>query len=961
MTFCGDRFRSFGLLTRIFVAGIITLTISMRPAELWATAPEARSMELFEKHVRPLLVEHCVRCHGPEKTQAGLRLDFREGMRVGGDSGPAVVPAKPAESLLLSALRYEDFEMPPRGKLPDEQIRQVERWIRSGAADPRESPDAEDESRSLPEAIAKGRDYWAFRPIEPPEVPERSEWGVNQIDVFVQSAMQSRGLEPTSDADPASRLRRLHYDLTGLPPSPETVAEFVANPSADAYEHLVDELLNDKAFGETWGRHWLDVVRFAESSGGGRTLMFPDAWRYRDYVIDSFNRDLPYDQFVREQIAGDLLASDDWKDRKRKLVATGFLVLGPTNYELQDKTVLEMDIVDEQLDTMGKAFLGMTIGCARCHDHKFDPIPTSDYYALAGIFKSTQSVIHSNVSKWNTVDEPLAPDALWKWNEHRQVLAKLDKRLSEIDSQIKKLENRAGSLGDRKSIPVDEISGVVVDDVDAQRVGQWVTSESVGGYVGDHYMHDNFENRGQKQITFQADLAKPGRYEVRVSYTPSSNRAARVPVTVHHADGKSLKVIDQRQRPDVDGIFVSLGEFVFADDQPARVVIRNDGTNDGVVVADAVSFVGVDQSNQKKEPTEQQKQAAKQLTDLRSKRKELRAEQKKLQKEQPSRGTIMAVVDEDSPADIPIAVRGMVHQPGETVPRGAISLLENGNFGSIPEGCSGRLELANWIAHAENPLTARVFVNRVWKWLMGTGIVRSVDNFGSTGSRPTHPRLLDHLAAKFVEDGWSTKALVRRIVLSRTYRQSVVADPTNSQADPDNRWLARMNRKPLSAEAIRDTLLSVSGQLDEFDGGRSIKPGTRGEYGYKFESNYRSVYIPVFRNTLPEVFEVFDFADPNIPLGARSESTVASQALWMLNHPFVMECCDRAAEQLMTRQRTTAESIDYVTRHVLGRSPTGQERKAIGRFVDAFGGDPRTAWSMVYQSLFQSIDFRYLN
>ena len=409
---------NFKTVVLLLLAQCLSLTVVGR------LIAEDTVAEFFEKEIRPALVQHCVRCHGEEKVQGGLRLDTREGWQAGGDSGPAIIAGDP-QSLLLQAIEYEDInlEMPPRGKLPETTIAAFQKWIRKGAFDPRSKGRLGDKNQGNTVTIEQGKKFWAFQPLLAPVSPELSDsnWPSNDIDRFVLAKLVEKGIKPAGDATKENLLRRLTYDLTGLPPTSDQIERFLADESDGATDKVIDRLLQSGHFGERWGRHWLDVVRFAESSGGGRTLLFPDAWRYRDYVIDAFNRDLPFDQFLKEQIAGDLLPSEDRFDRERKLIATGFLMLGPTNYEMQDKDILEMDVVDEQLDTMGKAMLGMTIGCARCHDHKFDPIPTRDYYAMAGILKSTHSMEHSNVSTWNTVELPLAA------GEEAAILARTEK------------------------------------------------------------------------------------------------------------------------------------------------------------------------------------------------------------------------------------------------------------------------------------------------------------------------------------------------------------------------------------------------------------------------------------------------------------------------------------------------------------------------------------------------------
>jgi cytochrome c553 len=751
------------------------------------------ALDLFEKSIRPTLIAKCLRCHGTEKQEGGLQLDSRRGWMTGGDTGPAILPGRPSASLLLKAIRYEgDLEMPPDGKLPERTIAAFEKWVDQGAPDPREASPQPDKRRQG-NLIEEGRDFWSFKPIHKPSIPpvENKTWPHTDIDRFILARLEQQGLEPVTDADTNSLVRRLYFDLTGLPPTSAQMDEFLHDPSPEEYLRLVDRLLETRHFGERWGRHWLDVVRFAESSGGGRTLLFPDAWRYRDYVIDAFNEDVPFDRFVAEQIAGDLLDFETTKEHRRNLTATAFLLLGPTNYEMQDKDILEMDIVDEQLDTIGKSMLGMTIGCARCHDHKFDPIPTRDYYALAGILKSTKFVTHDNVSAWNTVTLPLPP-------EEEEAVRAAEQRIESVKKEL----------------------------------------------------------------------------------------------------------------------------------AAARARLKEGGH-----------------------------------TDLKTDVGQLEARLKRLTADSPPRPVAMATADLAEPADIPIAIRGVTHQQGPIVKRGVLQVAAPSGFPPIATDSSGRLELAQWIVNPANPLTARVMANRVWHWLIGQGIVRTVDNFGAMGELPSHAELLDYLAATLAKEGWSVKQLVRTIVSSRVYQLSAENETNNHQADPENRLCWRMNRRRLEAEEIRDALLFVSGQLDLTYGGSSIKTGTKKEYGYQFDSVRRSVYLPVFRNRLPEIFEVFDFSDPNVQGGRRTTSTIAPQALLLMNHPFVIQQSRLAAARLQGENNFSApDLLEHAYRQVLGRGPSERETAAGLAFLEHGDGaniDHRCA--MLYQTLFQSIDFRYLN
>lgn len=923
--------------------------------------------EFFEKKIRPVLTKHCFECHAKtaKELKAGLRLDTASGIREGGDSGPAVVPGEPDESLLIKAVRYtdQDMQMPPTGKLPDEAIKDLEEWVKQGAPDPREDKDNKDDAAPAAKPAAdleQGRKFWSFQPprmVQPPAVNDAA-WATSDIDRFVLAGLQAKGLAPVADASQGVLLRRVYFDLIGLPPTPEETDAFLADESAEAFERVVDRLLSSPRFGERWGRHWLDVARFAESSGGGRSLLFPDAWRYRDYVIASLNADKPYDQFIREQIAGDLLPATSDQKRADQLVATGFLLLGPINYEEQHKDVLEMDVVDEQLDTLGRVFLGMTIGCARCHDHKFDPIPTKDYYALAGILRSTKTLIHDNVSRWTEQPLPMPVEQLTQVEAHEAQVAAVTQEIAALKKTLKP--------EGEKIVQVAELPGIAIDDAQAKQVGEWTHSKYTAAYVGDGYLHDNNEQKGKKTVTFVPEIPAAGKYEVRLAYTPGGNRASNVPVTIFHLDGEFNGQVNEKQPPAIDGHFVSLGTFRFEPGSQWFVRVSNSQT-DGHVIVDAVQFLPEGTEAGAKVETAELDAAEDETTANAARLKELETQLKSLKEHAPVRPMAMAVVESDRPRDCEICIRGNVKNRGDAVPRGVLQVVSP-VAAAMPSTQSGRRELAEWLANKENPLTARVMVNRIWHYLFGTGLVRTVDNFGVAGEAPSHPELLDYLAVQFMRDGndypaWSTKRMIRMIVLSHAYRLSSEADARASAVDPENRLLWRMNRRRLEAECLRDAVLSASGRLDLSAGGPTIKPGTSSEYGYAFEESRRSVYLPVFRNRLPEFFEAFDFADPNLVVGRRNVSTVATQSLFLLNSPLMMEQARAAAERLVGETTDIAARLDRAFGLTLGRLPTDAERQTALAGIVAAGADGDAqlkAWQQVFQALFSSIDFRYL-
>lgn len=924
-------------------------------------------LEFFEKQVRPVLVERCYECHAEKKQKGGLRLDTRSHTLKGGDNGPVVVPGKPEDSLLIKAISYSDpdLQMPPKNRLSPQEAAVLTEWIKMGAPDPRtDTAIAAASARSLEE----GKKWWAYQSVKNPVLPsvKNPMPGEKAIDRFIVSKLEPLSIPLAPEADKTILVRRLYFDLIGLPPTPEEIGHFIQDSSTNSYATLVDQLLASPHFGERWGRHWLDVARFGESVTL-RGLVFKEAWRYRDYVIDVFNHDLPFDQFIREQLAGDLLPASNLKARQRQRVATTFLALGNSNLEEQDKAQLRMDIVDEQLDTIGKAFLAQTIGCARCHDHKFDPIPTRDYYAMAGILRNTKTVVDANVSNWIDLPLPLEPD-------QEQRFRQLEISLTNLQAKLKAAKEDAAKLVAASSSPVagvlalTNLPGILIDDEKARAVGTWKHSQFSGTYIAKGYLHDLNEDKGAKTLTFQPELLKAGVYEIRLAYLAGANRASAVPVTILSAEGETTVTVNQQKVAPIEGRFVSLGQYRFEQNGQGFVLISNQGT-DGHVVADAVQFLPIEALEPGQAPSGKSPTVLKEIT-LKSKPanpevKEIEAEIKQLNANLSSRPMVMSVKEEATIGDTYVHLRGSVHNRGENVPRGFLQVANWRANAMISEKQSGRRELAEWIASAENPLTSRVIANRVWHWLFGSGLVRTTDNFGTTGEKPSHPELLDYLANRLVVEGWSIKKLVREIVLSRTYRQESFAAEAALKIDPENRWFSRMNRRRLEAECIRDAMLVASGQLKRQVGGSTIDRQLSADFGFKYQETRRTLYAPVFRNALPELMEVFDGADPSVVTGARNHSTVAPQALFLMNHPFVIEQSNHAANSLLKRPGLDLEQrIVLAFRLTLGRLPTEGEKSLALEFVGVPSkpAEPELErWTEFFQSLFSSLDFRYLN
>ncbi len=930
--------------------------------------PASDGLEHFEKKIRPLLMEHCLSCHGPARQDGSLRLDSKTGWVTGGDSGPAIIPGNAKDSPLVRTLRFQrpNHGHPEHG-LSEDQILDLEFWIQTGAPDPRSG---KTNWQTLPNS-ERGRDFWSFQPIVKPEVPRTKDqkWAYGAIDQFVRAAQEAKGLTPVSDATRTRLVRRAYFALIGLPPTPEQIDTFVNDPRHDAFERLVDHLLASPHYGERWGRHWLDLARFAESSGGGRTLLFKDAWRYRDYVIGAFNADTPFDQMVREQIAGDLLPYDSPAQRGRQLTATAFLALGPTNYELQDKQLLRYDVIDEQIDTLGKAFLGMPLGCARCHDHKFDPVPTTDYYAMAGIFKSTRTLFNytDNVARWVDTPLPLAGAEAEEMAEVEAREAMLKPRLNQKKAELKLLtQKEVKTPNPGQPVSISKFPGILVDERAAKTQGEWKFSQYSQNYLNEGYYHDGNELKGKKTLTFKTTLPLNGRYEVRLAYAEAKNRSTRTPVTIGHLDGETVVLVNQQEAPILDGRFHSLGAFNFARNGENFVRIST-GNTDGHVVADAVQWLLLEDE---KTATSPHREAY--IAGLKEEVKGMEKKLKPLTTKLKSRPLAMTVKEDPEPSDSAIRIRGMESRKGEIVPRGFIQVATLGDAPNIPDDESGRLQLAEWIVSPDNPLTARVMANRIWSWLFGAGIVRSVDNLGTTGELPSHPELLDYLAIRLREHDWSIKAMVKEILLARTWQLSSEVDPSAEKLDPDNRLLTHYPLRRLDAEQLRDAILAVNGELDltlygsNIEGAGAIDANSTGaqqiEYNYVFKDKRRSVYTPAFRVQRHELFELFDFGNVNFTMGQRNVSTVALQALYMLNNPFVIEQSKHAAERLLKEVDDPDERIEAAFRRTLGRLPSGKERSLVtGFFKDGQSADAVEEWAALYQSLFGSIEFRYLN
>jgi hypothetical protein len=955
-----------------------------------------REIEFFENKVRPLLSEHCLQCHGTndKKIRGGLRLTSRAEMLSGGDTGPAIITGDPEGSLLISSVRYEDYEMPPKGKLKDSEIEILAKWIKMGVPDPRQP---QSPTSLQPMDLEADKRFWAFSPLQDSHLPVTVDraWPRNEIDLYLLAKLESEGISPVKDADRESLLRRIYLAVIGLPPTVSQIKLFVSDDRSieEILPTVVDELLASSHFGERWGRHWLDVARFAESSGGGRSLMFPEAWRFRDYVIDAYNQDKPYDQFIVEQIAGDLLTHDSHQQKTERLVATGLLALGPTNYEQQDKELLRMEVIDEQIDTVGRAFLGLTLGCARCHDHKFDPIPMSDYYAIAGIFGSTVALVDGNVSSY--VTQSLATEKeIEDSKKYLRRVKVLAKQFAAAKAELAKLSSGKQKQDSIKQgvVSIDSLSGIVLDETSAQLIGSWKESTFSKQFVDQFYLHDSNLGKGEKKAIFSPKFETGGNYEVRVSYSAGGNRASNTVVIVDHQDGKSRLLVNQSKQPPIGSLFYSLGTFRFEANNASSVTISNEGT-DGHVIVDAVQFLkqvedsavaGKDvvpssitppgrRESEKENSTGEGKKPA-EVVALEKRINELDRSLKEIKKN-PVRpvAVAMSVKDSPKPKDGHLHIRGSVRNLGPVIPRGFLSVCSENPRPEFGRDESGRLQLAEWIASPNHPLTARVYVNRVWRHLFGKGLVSTIDNFGFAGEKPSHPELLDFLAVDFVNSGWSTKKLIKKIILSHAFQLSVSVDPVAIKKDTENRLIWRANRRRIDAEVLRDSILFVSGELDLTPGGRTIRKITQYDLGYEFNTVRRSVYVPAFRNSMLPLFEVFDFANPNLVTGDRNTSTLPTQALFLMNDPEVIRSSTKMANKLLAMAKIDdVERVRVAYLSAIGRQPTPAEIQAVEEYLrqeitgrhsgPALSEDEirRGAWARFCHALFASLDFRYV-
>ncbi len=967
---------------------------------LFAATPE--QIEFFEKNIRPVLAEQCYACHSAKTTAlAELRLDTRESVLKGGSRGPALTPGDPDASLILTALSYKklDLQMPPTGKLAEEQIADFRRWIEMGAPDPRDEAPAP-VTQTTGYDFEKERKFWAFRPVTQPAVPAAEGETVGPVDAFLAAKLAAAGLEPAPPIDKRALLRRVTYDLTGLPPTREEIAAFLADDSPGAYEQVVERLLASPHYGERWARHWLDVVRYAETNGHEFDNDKLDSWRYRDYVVRALNDDLPYDVFVKEQIAGDLM-------RNKRLsadgscyetpIASGAYWLWEVLNSPTDSVKSRADQVDNQLDVLGRAMFGLTVACARCHDHKFDPIPTKDYYSLAGILHSTQmreisinsperraeieatarNIAAVREQQKSVVSGPLASDldaAAGDPGHPLYPLAKLrepsaepfSERVAALRAELRTEQERQGVLFDDFSQGYGKwlVEGAAFGDAPTQEPGFPAASSHRGAdeFVGIMRTETFRLPKLYIHVRMAGTPDDPRRKEdAGIRFTvwsddhPSLNQAPEsesafgwrtFTLTKEHNRVGYLQIVDRSR----DG-HIAVDQIVFSDDaEPpkagsaphAEILALLDQPNLDSLPALEAAYGDLAAGLARKAGRSTREQAlldglvdpsenAEWLT-LERKRRELAAAL-------PTTAFAMSSMDAD-PRDIRVHLRGSHKNLGEPAPRRFLQIVAGENQDPFRNG-SGRLELAEWAASPKNPLTARVLVNRVWKHHFGRGIVATPDNFGETGARPSHPELLDWLASDFMEHGWSIKRLHRHMVLSEAYRRDSHESEAAAERDPNNELLSHMPVKRLEAEAIRDAMLAVAGELDPAIGGPSVPPHIsefqdgRGKpkSGPLDGNGRRSLYVGVRRNFITPLFLAFDYPLPISTIGRRGVSAVPSQALILLNNEFVNQQARNWAEREMGLFDSTDERLADMYERAFGRAPLAAEAAQLRAFL----------------------------
>lgn len=899
------------ILSLLFVAGILSL-----PLNSLATTDVTKEHPInFNQTISPILSKHCLECHGPDANQrkAGLRLDLYDTAISPRKSKPAaILPGNSTESLLIQRItsKNPDERMPPPGngtKLSEVEIETLKTWIDEGASYQR---------------------HWAFEPVADQQLPRVRDnaWPSQSMDHFILAKLEQVELTPARRASRRTLIRRAYLDLIGLPPTPKEVRAFLGDTSPQSWQRVVEKLLSLPEYGERWGRHWLDVARYADSNGSDENHAYPHAHHYRNYVIGALNRDLPYDEFLCEQIAGDLLNHKEGSDsRSAALTATGFLSIGTKILAEQDPVKKRADSIDEQIDTFSKAILGLTISCARCHDHKFDPIPSKDYYSLAGILHST-----------NVNDQPIETS---EFLAEKKVFENVSETLKDhLKAAEKKLE---GVLDSENRIQLQaekfDRGNVIVDN---ERYGKEI------GIISDPGSQKNF-------VEYDLTYKSPGLLQLELRYAAASSRPGRILM-----NGKVIRKdaianttggwLPEHQQWHSEGLFkITAKKFTLRiESEPMMSHIDQIRLTPLKGDSNALEILNAEIGKLNKQLAEKQKAA-------------------------PKPRMVMAVKD-GKIQDIKLHVRGSHRDLGNIIPRGAPIGFGFEGIPDIPKDQSGRLQLAKWLARPDHPLTARVMVNRVWRWHFGRGIVATPNNFGTKGQRPTHPKLLDHLALKFIRSGWSLKSLHLEILNSSTYQMaSNVENPAAMERDPSNVLLWKREMRRMEAEVFRDSLLHLSGRLRwALDGGpmgvKSQDPSPKdlaNNQGFYEKNDRRSVYLPVVRSNVYDLLTLLDFPNAATPVGSRVTTTVPTQALLMMNGDYLMnESRNIAKKWLNTTDKGLKPSLNLLYEALLTRSPTPDELEWAKDFLEDFSpedSDPNKteSWNALCHTLVMSNDF----
>lgn len=918
-------------------------------------AAEDANLDLFEKAIRPLFAQQCVSCHGPQKQKGGLRLDEPQFITRGGDSGKIIIAGSPEKSLLFQAVSYNDdaLKMPPRGKLPAEQMESLRRWIAGGAALPSSNHTTKASTASFP--LAERVKHWCYQPLQQAALPDMSNPTSNPIDAFVQHAWKRQGLKPAQEVNKAAWLRRVTFDLIGLPPTAEELLAFEQDTTAEAYAKVVDRLLSRPQYGERWARHWLDLMRYADTLGHEFDFDLPNAWRYRNYLIRALNEDVPYQQFVREHLAGDLIpkprinAREHWNE---SIQATGFLWLGEGKQAPVDVRQEQADRIDNQIDVIGKAFLGQTIACARCHDHKFDAIATRDYYALYGVLKSSryQQAIIDDVA-----DLEPTYTALSKLVSSQQTSA--TQPLSPKEMAPLQLLTNASSQGPawQFSINPAEICSVhpktkkpMLRTIPAGSWDSGMLSYKLEGAlrsttftIDQPYLHVGVAGHGGR-----VRLVVDGFSVIR---DPIYGSLRRIVNNLEPA-WLTFNVTAWRGRE---------AYLEFLDGGPADLSMSLDHA------PGHEAWLQVQQAHLSKDAKPQTKLSSPKTGDVNDPKWKTFLEQKQSLEArlQPARYALATA--EGSGSDEQVFIRGNHRLPGERVPRG-LSTIFCGTAPLPVETGSGRLALAERLTNPElNPLLVRVIVNRLWKHHFGEGLVRTVDDFGHMGEAPTHPELLDFLCNQFITDGWSLKKLHRLMVLSSTYRLgNSIDDPAK---DAQRRWLTHLPLRRLEAEAWRDSMLAIAGKLRTEGADAGVMPhltssmqgrGKPGVSGPLDGNGYRSIYLSVRRNFLPSWATAFDFPTPFTAIGKRSVSNTPAQGLTLMNDPLVLHLAEVWAENLLKQNLDTNQRLHRMYMQAFCRQPVSDELQTMQRYLAEHpAGNEKKAWTDIAHALFSSKEF----